>query len=302
MPAANASLTHASLDELLALRARASHSRLASSHSQLSNAGQQQSHLYGRGMDYAESRAYQAGDDIRRLDWRLTARSGKLHTKIFQEDRQGCLLILLDTHASLNFGTRGCFKSVTAVRAAALAGWLAAQAGEQVGLACFGQSPLLQKPGTGKQGALALCRALIACQTTAAQALTPLAAILKQVRSLPQKPSRLLLISDGFQLDADDEKALLVLGKHSRLALLGIADALEASAPAAGHYAMQVATRTLSLPLFGRQREAFFTQLNQGQQRLRTLARRQGLNYGQLTAADDALPVLSQLLGRGLAR
>lgn len=295
------SLTHVSLDELLALRARASRVRLAPSHSQALAAGQQASHLYGRGMDYAESRAYQAGDDIRRLDWRLTARSGKLHTKIFQEDRQGCLLILLDTHASLDFGTRGHFKSVTAARAAALAGWLAAQAGEQLGLACFGRSDLLQKPAAGKRGALALCRALVTCQQ-AQVANTSLAASLKQVRGLPQRPSRVLLISDGFQLGAEDEQALRVLTKHSRLALLGVADQLEAAPPAAGRYALEVADRTLSLSLFGRERDAFFQQLHQGQERLASIAQRQGLSYCQVTASDDPLPAITQLLGRGLNR
>lgn len=296
------SATHASLDELLALRLRAQRLRLAPSHSHLSNAGQHHSHLYGRGMDYAESRAYQPGDDIRRLDWRLTARSGKLHTKIFQEDRQGCLLILLDTHATLAFGTRGCFKSVAAARAAALAGWLVAQAGEQVGLACFGQSTLLQKPGTGRRGALALCRALVDSQHTIGKTDTALAATLRQVRALPQRPSRILLISDGFQLDNEDEKALLALRQHSRLALLGIADALEVAPPAAGDYAVEAAGRTLSLPLYGQARERFFQQLNQGQQRLQALARRQGLACARLTCQDDPLPALAQLLGQGLAR
>ena len=84
-------------------------------------------------MDYAESRVYQPGDDVRRLDWRLTARSGELHTKLFQEEREGRLLILLDTHASMRFGTRVRFKSVQAARAAALAGWYAVRAGERVG-------------------------------------------------------------------------------------------------------------------------------------------------------------------------
>jgi hypothetical protein len=84
-------------------------------------------------MDYAESRVYQPGDDVRRLDWRLTARSGELHTKLFQEEREGRLLVVLDTHPSMRFGTRVRFKSVQAARAAAVAGWYAVRAGERVG-------------------------------------------------------------------------------------------------------------------------------------------------------------------------
>ena len=110
-----------SLSELLAQRARVAHIALQPLDSRAASSGQQSSRLFGRGMDYAESRIYQPGDDVRRLDWRLTARSGKLHTKLFQEEREGRLLILLDSHASMRFGTRVRFKSVQAARAAALA-------------------------------------------------------------------------------------------------------------------------------------------------------------------------------------
>ena len=85
-----------SLAELLALRARVGRVRPLPLDTRAAQAGQQSSRLYGRGMDYAESRVYQPGDDVRRLDWRLTARSGELHTKLFQEEREGRLLILLD--------------------------------------------------------------------------------------------------------------------------------------------------------------------------------------------------------------
>jgi uncharacterized protein (DUF58 family) len=103
--------TQVSLTELIALRARVGKARLAPLVSRAGRSGQQSSRLFGRGMDYAESRVYQAGDDVRRLDWRLTARSGKLHTKLFQEDREGSLLILVDTHASMR-GTCGRLRSV----------------------------------------------------------------------------------------------------------------------------------------------------------------------------------------------
>jgi uncharacterized protein (DUF58 family) len=106
-----------SLSELIALRSRVTRLRLPPRDSRATHVGAQSSRLYGRGMDYAESRAYQPGDDVRRLDWRLTARSGRLHTKLFQEEREGQLLILMDQHASMRFGTRVRFKSVQAARA-----------------------------------------------------------------------------------------------------------------------------------------------------------------------------------------
>src|SRR5690606_39394646 len=62
--------------------------------------------LRGRGMEYAESRGYTAGDDARHIDWKLTARSGKPHTKLFQAERERLSLVLADTAPALYFGTR----------------------------------------------------------------------------------------------------------------------------------------------------------------------------------------------------
>ena len=90
------------------------------------------SNLRGRGMEYAESREYAAGDDARHIDWRLTARSGKPHTKLFQAERERLTLVVADTAPALYFGTRVRFKSVQAARAGALAAWLAARDGDRI--------------------------------------------------------------------------------------------------------------------------------------------------------------------------
>lgn len=289
------SLIQPELDELLALRLRAHHFKPAAHLSRQTGAGQQQSHLYGRGMDYAESRAYQAGDDIRRLDWRLTARSGKLHTKLFQEDRQDSLIILLDTSASMAFGTRGCFKQVQAARAAALAAWLMASAGEKVGQACFGRSRAEVAPRAGKQAALAICKQL-STPVPETKTPTPLAQVLALLRR--PRPGRLLLISDGFALTAEDETALSIAARHSHLSLLGIADALEATLPPAGNFAVESAGKVLPLALFGQRRHRFFATLNRGQRQLTDFAHKHRLPYRQLTTQDDPLPAVVQLLGR----
>ncbi|HMH66927.1 MAG TPA: DUF58 domain-containing protein, partial [Pinirhizobacter sp.] len=130
--------TRVSLAELIALRARVARVKLPPERVHTARHGQQSSRLHGRGMDYAESRAYQPGDDVRRLDWRLTARSGRLHTKLFEEEREGRLLVVVDTNAGMRFGTRARFKSVQAARAVALATWYAMRGGDKVGLIAFG--------------------------------------------------------------------------------------------------------------------------------------------------------------------
>ena len=78
------------------------------------------SHFRGRGMEFDESRPYQPGDDPRSIDWRVTARSTTAYTKLFREERERPVLVVVDLRASMHFATQGCFKSVNASRAAAL--------------------------------------------------------------------------------------------------------------------------------------------------------------------------------------
>src|SRR6478736_102187 len=108
------------LAELIALRASAQ-GRRAPLRGRHGVSGHGLSPMRGRGMEYAESREYAIGDDARHIDWRLTARSGKPHTKLFQAERERLTLIVADTASSLYFGTRVRFKSVQAARAGAIA-------------------------------------------------------------------------------------------------------------------------------------------------------------------------------------
>ena len=104
---------YATLADLIALRHKAH--RLALPRNQTATnpmTGQLRSKHQGRGMDFSEVRLYQAGDDIRSIDWKVTARTSKTHTKVFQEERERPVLILLDQGPSLYFGSQVRFKSV----------------------------------------------------------------------------------------------------------------------------------------------------------------------------------------------
>ena len=87
----------------------------------------------GRGMEFDEVRVYHPGDDVRTIDWRVTARTGRPHTKLFQEERERPVLVLVDARASMRFGTRDCFKSVLAAKAAAVLAWIGIGGGDRVG-------------------------------------------------------------------------------------------------------------------------------------------------------------------------
>lgn len=293
-----------SLAELLALRARVGRVKPLPLDSRALPAGQQSSRLYGRGMDYAESRVYQPGDDVRRLDWRLTARSGKLHTKLFQEEREGRLLILLDTHASMHFGTRVRFKSVQAARAAAVAGWYATRAGERVGALAFGSCRRLLKPQGGARGAVALCSALAQWDALADgySNIEPLSEALARAGQL-HGASRLLLISDGLSCDEAARARLREISRHAAIAVLAVGDALELAPAPPGRYPLEHEDERRVVSLQGARERAQFQQaLGAGQVRLAALAQGLGLRLRSIDTAADPLDAVVALLGRRTLR
>jgi uncharacterized protein (DUF58 family) len=291
--------TQISLAELVSLRAQAGRVRIAPRSSRQLRSGQQSSRLYGRGMDYAESRAYQPGDDVRRLDWRLTARSGKLHTKLFQEDREGSLLILLDTHASMHFGTRVRYKSVQAARAAACAAWYAARAGERVGVMAFGHADELLRPQPGSRGALAVCGALAAWDAAEhPERVESLSDAVTRAGRVSHGASRVLLISDGFSCDSEAAPRLRDLTRRAAVSVLVIADALESGQIPAGRYALEHAGERAEVSLHSeRQRLAFQRSLGAGPRRLGELAQSLALRWTSIDTAADPLPAVTGLFG-----
>lgn len=291
--------TRVALAELIALRGRVGRVRVAPLPSRVMRSGQQASRLYGRGMDYAESRAYQAGDDIRRLDWRLTARSGKLHTKLFQEDREGCLLILLDTHDSMRFGTRERFKSVQAARAAAAAAWYAVRAGERVGIMAFGGAQQLLRPQGGPSGALSVCGALAQWDSTApSNHVEPLADALARASRVLHGASRVLLISDGFSCAPAARQRMLDLTRHAGVSVLVVADALELALAPAGSYPLEHDGERSEVVLHSeRQRAEFKNAIGAGPARLTELTAALGLRCSKIDTVADPLATVTGLLG-----
>ena len=121
-----------SLSELIALQKFVIKSR--SRHpKQHAGAALAQSKIRGRGMDFVETRNYYPGDDIRLMDWRVTARTNKPHVKVFQVERERPVMIFCDFAPSMFFGTKKCLKSVLAAKLAALLAWTARSHGDRVG-------------------------------------------------------------------------------------------------------------------------------------------------------------------------
>jgi uncharacterized protein (DUF58 family) len=291
------------LPDLLALRSRIMRAPPPQVVSRAPRSGQRPGRLHGRGMDYAESRVYQAGDDVRRMDWRLTARSGVAHTKLFQEEREGRLLVLLDTNASMRFGTRTRFKSVQAARAAATAAWYAIRGGDRVGVLAFGAQRHLLRPQAGPRGALAVCGALAAWDALAPGDDESLSAAVQRAGRLMHGASRVLLVSDGFAVDEAAHGRMLGLAGKAEVRILTVADPLEMGEPPPGRYPFAHRGVHYDIALHGeRQRADFARALGDGRLRLDALANRLGLRHRTIDTSAEPLDAIIDLLGASRGR
>lgn len=230
---------HADLDELIALRLQARQLSLGSRrHARHLLAGNHVSAFKGRGMDYMESRIYQAGDDIRNMDWKVTARTGVPHVKLFQEERQRPVIIMVDFSPSLFFASRGRFKSVIASQAAALLAWSAQQNGDRVGGIISGRQHREIAAGNAHQNVLRLLQglALASSPHDNLQSEGQFNAALERLVHLNRPGSLVFVISDFYQLDAAAMKKLVKIHNHSDCMLLRVRDSLELQPPPPGYY------------------------------------------------------------------
>ncbi|MEO5560801.1 MAG: DUF58 domain-containing protein [Dokdonella sp.] len=290
------------LDELIALGALAHGASLARSRrSPALRSGTNMSRWRGRGVDFRESRIYQAGDEIRHMDWRVTARSGKPHTKLFEEEREQGLLLAMDLNPGMRFGTRVRFKSVQAARAAALLAWMASAAGDRVGALGFGGAINGEvKPAGGRRGVLNVLRALRDWDTNAnASTQEPLSRALSRVRRLLLPGMRLILLSDGFSTDVEAERLLPQLAGRHEIAVVLLRDALELAPPPPGRYALHLGATRRILD-FGdeRVRGAWTERFTASRERLRNMSNKLGIRTLELDAHADLRRALAPLLAR----
>ncbi|CAD6872325.1 DUF58 domain-containing protein [Methylomonas fluvii] len=194
------------------------------------------SHLKGRGMAFDETRLYQPGDDVRRIDWRVTARTDKPHSKIFKEERERPMFIAVDYRATMAFATRGVFKSVQAARLAGLLAWAALKQGDRIGGQIFSDDGCQEvKPQTGKPALLRFLNALVNPNYNGA-AVVNLAQPLFRLLHHARPGSRVYILSDFRGMNSAAENHLANLARHCEVVLVHIADPLESSLPSQGRY------------------------------------------------------------------
>ena len=205
-------------------------------------AGMRRSRQRGRGVEFDEVRAYAAGDDVRAIDWRVTARSGTPHTKLFHEDREQPILVAVDQRAPMKFGATRCFKSVMAAHVGALALWSGLQAGERIGGAVLGDHTLHDtRPKRSQHAVLNMIGDLVTEGLPTGDGLVTrkLGDLLQQLERIARPGTRIFLISDFHDLFEEDHLApLRRLARKTQIVAVAVGDTLESSLPQAGFYAV----------------------------------------------------------------
>ena len=189
--------------------------------------------LRGRGMEYAESREYAIGDDARHIDWRLTARSGKAHTKLFQAERERVTLLVADTAPTLYFGTRVRFKSVQAARAGAIATWAAIRDGDRVAALRGSDREAPVPPAGGARGALRVLDALVRWYSTPPADDAGLLTALDHARRVLRPGSRVIVLADPASVATIPAQRWPALSMHNEVIVLLLSDPLERDPPRA---------------------------------------------------------------------
>jgi uncharacterized protein (DUF58 family) len=290
------------LADLLRLRSAGEAIRLTAPRVRVAAAGGHLSPYKGRGVEFDESRPYQPGDDLRTIDWRVTARTGKPHTKVFREERNRPVFVWLDLRRPMLFATRGAYKGVRAAEMAALIAWSAVGNGDRLGGLVFSATEHHElRPALGLRAALRLFQRIAADSLWEAPASSETPAevdaehALLRLTRVARPGSLIFLLSDFRRLGADAERHLSQLAGHCDLMLVHFFDPVEAELPPPGRYRIQSGTRTFAIETANETlRRTYHERYAARLADLKALARRPGIHLIECATHADARLLLAQ--------
>lgn len=248
---------YVTLDELLKTRLHARDVNLSKQRKILSQqSGSHASRFRGRGIDFTEVRTYHPGDDIRNIDWRVTARTGKPHTKLYAEERERPVLIICDQSQAMFFGSRKCFKSVLATHIATTLAWSALARGDRVGGLVFSDNAHTEtRPKRSHHAVLHFIEELIAYnhelkQKPQIETSISLSNTLQHARRITRPGSEIFIISDFYDMEQSCRHHLFQLSRHNDLVAIQTYDELEANLPPPGIYPITNGRQRILIDLF----------------------------------------------------
>ena len=296
-------ITWISPQSLIQLRLLAAKLPLNSGKIHARQGGAYLSSFKGRGMEFDESRMYMPGDDIRSMDWKVTARTNQPHTKVFREERERPVLLWLDLNPSMFFATRGAFKSVVATQAASLLAWSTVSGNDRLGALVFASDQHVEiRPKRGKAAALDFIRRTCSHPAWDNSAKQPqprnmnLAA--SRLRKVVKPGSLIFLISDFREMDDQAKSHIINLSRHNNLVLLHIYDPFEASLPTSGQYKVSDGINDVSINTANKKlRSAYHSRFIDHQEKLIKLCQQHRIHWVPISTEDDVLESLQKGLG-----
>jgi uncharacterized protein (DUF58 family) len=268
---------YASLDDLVRLQFRArGFSFLPRQPIQSLLAGRHASRLRGRGLNFEEIRRYQMGDDIRQIDWKVTARTRKTHSRVYTEERERTTLLVVDQRLTMFFGSVKNMKSVTAAEAAALAAWRVISQKDRVGALVFNDAHIDEiRPQRSRATVMRILNAVLEQNhaLSIASDQRPNAGMfneaLRRCERLAKHDALVCIISDAAGSDEESQRILTRIAQHNDVLFVFVHDPLEVDLPDAGPLVFgdesgQMEVNTSSRVLRDRYRETFAEHRAQG--------------------------------------
>jgi uncharacterized protein (DUF58 family) len=265
-------------------------------------AGGHRSQFRGRGMDFDQVRLYQAGDDVRSIDWRVTGRTQVPHTKVFIEERERPILIICDLRSSMFFGSQR-LKSVVACEISAALAWAGLAINDRIGGVIFGaQQQLDVKPKRSHHSALQFIQGLQNFSEALLQPQTDhsdLATILEESRRLALPGSTVFIVSDFHDLNSDCEPHLFSLAKHCNINFCQVVDNIERQLPKPALYAVGDNERQAIIDTSNQQlRQTFAEQFTERENLLQKLCEQLGAGLLPFNTSEPVMQLLAKAYGK----
>ncbi|MBN8432062.1 DUF58 domain-containing protein [Microbulbifer salipaludis] len=267
-------------------------------------AGRHGSHLRGRGLNFEELREYWPSDDVRAIDWKVTARTGEPHVRVYSEERDRPTLIVVDQRMSMFFGTRYAMKSVTAAEAATLAAFAVLNQDDRVGGVVIRDDGLYTQRPKRNRRALTRFVSEIARANNALHADTPpipptsLDTVLQAVAHIARRDHLVLLISDFDVVGPASDRLLAGLARHNDVILVPVTDPTGEVTPTDFVSAISDGYQQATLDTGNREIHDALERFNRERhEAIQRWHRRYGVPLAPLSAGEETLPQLRRLLG-----
>ncbi len=297
---------YADLDELIRLQFKVhGFSFLPKQPVQSLLAGRRASRLRGRGLDFEEIRRYIPGDDIRTMDWRVTARTQKPHTRVYTEERDRPVLLVVDQRLSMFFGSQVAMKSVTAAEVAAMGAWLTFSVGDRVGALVFNDREAREiPPHRSRQRVMWILETVVemnhALRVDGDIQSDPgmLNRVLEKVLHVAKHDHLVAIISDFSGADEETKNVVTRLAAHNDVLALFIYDPLESNLPSAGKLVVTQGDLQLEVDTGDKQlRNRFSEQFDTGLKTARDLMLKRGIPVLPIHTVGAVREQFMELLG-----